>query len=321
MQDVASGDIICFDTGGRPGGNYGLLGGHSYTFTGVTTSNGVDYANFRNPWGYENPAPIPVSDLYNAFFDMDVGFYTSAPIAGMTTVSVVENTPVALGIAAPSDPNYAASALTITVTSLPNNGTVTLADGTTAISAGETLSIAQLTGLLFGPAPSAFNSSSTLVYAVEDPAGNIATGTATLSIAPTADSPTVSSANVAASENTAAALCLSAPNDPNYAPSDLTITVTGLPSNGEVTLADGSTVTSGETLSISQLTGLLFNPTPHLFDASSTFSYTVTDPATRSTVGYRNPLHWSSYRQSGRRLRDYSGHRERASTPWPRGAQ
>ena len=62
---------------------------------------------------------------------------------------------------------------------LPNDGTVLLSDGVTAVTAGETLTVTQLTGLLFKPTGGAFGQTSTLSYTVTDPAGLSTTGTAT----------------------------------------------------------------------------------------------------------------------------------------------
>jgi hypothetical protein len=43
----------------------------------------------------------------------------------------------------------AASALTVKIKGLPTNGTVVLSDGTTTVTSGQTLTVAQLTGLMF----------------------------------------------------------------------------------------------------------------------------------------------------------------------------
>src|SRR5262249_41634015 len=56
-------------------------------------------------------------------------------------------------------------------------------NGTTAVTVGQTLTIAQLTGLEFKPTANLFATSSTLTYSVNDPAANSTTGTATLAIA------------------------------------------------------------------------------------------------------------------------------------------
>ncbi len=56
--------------------------------------------------------------------------------------------------------------------SLPTDGTVTLADGTTRVTAGESLTAAQLTGLEFTPTAGVSNQGSTFAYTVTDGAGN-----------------------------------------------------------------------------------------------------------------------------------------------------
>ena len=70
----------------------------------------------------------------------------------------------------------------------------------------------------------------------------------------------------------------------------LTITVTGLPTGGTLTTADGTEVTNGMTLTISQLTGLTFTPDANLNDDNTdfgSFSYSVSD-GTTSTSGTVN---------------------------------
>ena len=70
----------------------------------------------------------------------------------------------------------------------------------------------------------------------------------------------------------------------------LTITVTGLPTGGTLSTADGTEVTNGMTLTISQLTGLTFTPDANLNDDNTdfgSFSYSVSD-GTTSTSGTVN---------------------------------
>src|SRR5207245_1473952 len=74
--------------------------------------------------------------------------------------------------------------LAITVTLLPTNGTVTLADGTTAVALGQVLTAAQLSGLKFA-AGATGSASSNFGYTVTDAAGNAAGGSATLNVAGT----------------------------------------------------------------------------------------------------------------------------------------
>ncbi|HEX5499640.1 MAG TPA: hypothetical protein VFX03_10450, partial [Thermomicrobiales bacterium] len=368
-------------------------------------------------------------------------------------------------IAAPTDPNYAASQLSITVTALPSDGTVLLPGGTTAVTVGETLTVAQLTGLVFKPKTTAAGHISTFAYTVTDPSKLSATGTAALSVTaspdgsaliagaggslvtkaglwrfsasgnsygylillngvqagggsgtmlevanqgnlysenaagdwyewvnggwsatsdpkpakttlplsadgsvllpgntgslvttagrwtfststdsyghlillngfsagggsgtelevanqgnlyqkndvgdwyewvegtgwiaagapaspagpPSSRSLTTTVASLTVAENAAATpIGIAAPTDPNYAASQLVVAVTGLPSDGAVLLSGGAAVTVGEKLTVTQLTGLKFKPATGLFGKSSTFTYTVADPAGLSAAG------------------------------------
>jgi hypothetical protein len=177
--------------------------------------------------------------------------------------------------------------VTVKVTSLPSDGTIYLSDGVTPIYVGEKLTVSQLTSLLFKPTAGLFGTSSTFTYTVSDPSGTTASGSATLSIAPDSLPPVTTSSSLTVAENAAAtAIGIAAPTDPNYSASQLTIKVIGLPTDGTVWLSDGVTaVYNGETLTVAQLTGLMFKPTAGVFSTSSTFTYTVTDPSGLSTKG------------------------------------
>ena len=75
-----------------------------------------------------------------------------------------------------------------------------------------------------------------------------------------------------------AALGITAPTDADG--DSLTITVTGLPTGGTLTTADGTEVTNNMTLTISQLTGLVFTPDANLNDSNTdfgSFTYSVSD--------------------------------------------
>ena len=78
---------------------------------------------------------------------------------------------------------------------------------------------------------------------------------------------------------------ISAPSDPNYSASQLSVRVAALPDGGRVTLSDGVTpVRIHEILTVGQLTSLKFVPSARATTAS-TFAYTVTNPAAGSTLG------------------------------------
>ena len=216
------------------------------------------------------------------------GSGSTGPTTTTASLTVAGNAgATAIGIAAPTDPNYSATQLTVTVNGLPSDGTVSLAGGTTAVTVGETLTVAQLTGLTFKPATGEFSQNSTFSYKVTDPAGRSAAGSATLAIGPNPSSPVTTAASLTVPGDAGAmAIGIAAPTDPNCSAAQLTVTVNGLPSDGTVYLADGTTtVTVGEHLTVAQLTGLTFKPAAGEFSQSSTFNYTVTDPSGMSTAG------------------------------------
>jgi len=74
------------------------------------------------------------------------------------------------------------------------------------------------------------------------------------------------------------ALNISAPSDADG--DNLTITVTAVPTSGTLTLANGTEVTANNTLTVSQLTGLVFTPDANLNDDTTifgAFTYNVSD--------------------------------------------
>ena len=84
------------------------------------------------------------------------------------------------------------------------------------------------------------------------------------------------------------ALSISTPTDSDG--DSLTVTVTGLPTGGTLTTADGTEVTNDMTLTISQLTGLIFTPDLNLNDDNTSFgsfTYSVSD-GTASSAGTVN---------------------------------
>jgi hypothetical protein len=208
-----------------------------------------------------------------------------------TSLTVAENSTASpIKIPAPVDTKYTASQLIVTVKALPTDGAIYLADGTTAVTVGEKLTVAQLTGLTFRPKTGEFSLSSSFSYKVTDPSGASATGCATLAIGAGSASLATTPASLTVAENAGAtAIGITAPTDMNYTATQLTVTVNTLPSDGAVYLADGTTaVIAGEKLSVGQLTGLTFKPTAGLSSQSSAFNYTVTDPSGASATGNAN---------------------------------
>ncbi|WMR32852.1 tandem-95 repeat protein, partial [Metapseudomonas otitidis] len=200
-----------------------------------------------------------------------------APVVDSNAITVAEEsvgTP--LGLKAPTDVD--GDALTITVTGLPVVGRVTLADGTT-VSNGQTLTSAQLQGLKYN-APADYKAGDpvgSFTYSVNDGTATV-NGSVAINVTPVNDLPVVDSKPLTvAEESVGTPLGLKAPTD---ADGDvLTIKVTGLPVVGQVTLADGSLVSNGQTLTSAQLQGLKYNaPADYKAgDPVGNFTYSVND--------------------------------------------
>ena len=105
----------------------------------------------------------------------------------LTVTQDAKATPV--GIRPPRIRGYDASALSITILTLPTNGRILLADGVTPIAVGTSLTVAQLTGLAFVPTPGAQGRSSVLTYHIATPAAGREIGYATFTIAAAAAVP------------------------------------------------------------------------------------------------------------------------------------
>ncbi len=219
----------------------------------------------------------------------------------------VGNAPKKINIAPPVDSSFSEADLRVIVTGLPTDGTVYLADGVTPVLNGEYLSAVQLAGLTF---VGSTVGSSSFTYTAIDPTAQIVTGSTTVSSGTSASGtvtftvtanttgPVTTSGTLSVNAGaTATSIGIVAPTDPTDPPSSLTVTVLGLPeyglpvsgtptSVGTVTLSDGVTpVFVGETLTMSQLTGLMFTPTAGDTAFSTQFSYTVTDSSGNSSLG------------------------------------
>ena len=200
----------------------------------------LDAREFQLPSNFSNDtlASLTINQLNGTDAVMFSGltFSNQAPesfqvVLQPVTISVAMNqTATPLGIAAPYDAGFANSALTIKVTSLPTDGTITLADGVTAVTAGESLTVAQLEGLAFTPTAGAHNQTSTFTYTVTDPNGDSAIGTASLGIGnvpipATPAAPTITQENTNGYANTGA------------------LTIQGTAAAGStVTIYDGTTI-------------------------------------------------------------------------------
>ncbi|WP_028117262.1 Ig-like domain-containing protein, partial [Ferrimonas senticii] len=123
-----------------------------------------------------------------------------------------------------------------------------------------------------------FNGDTTISYTVTDANGDSSDATVAVTVNAVNDAPLVSSNEITVNEASSGALGLSAPTDADG--DNLTITVTGLPTIGSITLADGTTVvTNGMELTAEQLEGLLYQAPDDYNDGDAVgqFSYSVND--------------------------------------------
>jgi hypothetical protein len=70
---VAAGDLIVLDTSTRSGLPFNLVSDHAYMFENATVQGGAAVMQVGNPWGFDQPAVIPLSQLSSAFVEVDIG--------------------------------------------------------------------------------------------------------------------------------------------------------------------------------------------------------------------------------------------------------
>jgi VCBS repeat-containing protein len=206
-----------------------------------------------------------------------VGANDPTTISGVFIGAVTEDAvATASGTLANNDPDVGTRAFVVQTNSAGAYGTFSI-DSAGTWSYTLTNAAANVQALAQGQ-----NVSETFIVATDD--GTTASITVTVNGAN--DAPVVSSTSInAVEEGSAVGLGLTAPTDIDNG-SVLTITVTGLPTIGQVQLADGTPVANGATLSAAQLAGLRYLPPADYSGAPvGTFAYTVSDGITAVNGG------------------------------------
>jgi hypothetical protein len=73
---VTAGDLIVMDTLSNGALPNNLVDGHAYMFEGVTGSGATAMAHFGNPWGFDQPTAMLVSQLSHGFAEVDIGHFS-----------------------------------------------------------------------------------------------------------------------------------------------------------------------------------------------------------------------------------------------------
>jgi hypothetical protein len=73
---ISAGDLIVMDTSSKSGLPYNLVSDHAYMFEKVSVVNGTPTVTLGNPWGFDQPASIPLSQLSKAFVEVDIGKFS-----------------------------------------------------------------------------------------------------------------------------------------------------------------------------------------------------------------------------------------------------
>jgi T1SS-143 domain-containing protein len=163
----------------------------------------------------------------------------------------------------------------VRIDTLPGAGTLTLNGN--AVATGQVIAVGDLAQLAFTPAANANgNGYASFTFSVQDSAGafDAAPNTITIDVTPVDDAPLASPGTATGLEDSSIAVSLGGSDVDGTIAS---VTVTALPANGTLYLADGSTpVLAGSALAPAVAASLVFKPTPD-FNGSTSFTFTVTD--------------------------------------------
>ena len=69
----AAGDLLVFDTKASGALGNGLVNGHAYMFEGVSGTGAGATVRLGNPWGFDQPTPVLVTQLARSFAEIDIG--------------------------------------------------------------------------------------------------------------------------------------------------------------------------------------------------------------------------------------------------------
>ncbi|MDQ0537419.1 hypothetical protein QO018_006323, partial [Azospirillum picis] len=211
-----------------------------------------------------------------------------APNLSVLNAAGIEDQPIALTLSSSLNTPVAGETLSVVISGVPNGAT--LSAGVNNGNGTWTLSAAQLSGLTITP-PADFSGTLNLsVTATSSVNGTQASQTAflTVTVAPQADTPTLSVVDVVGVEDHSIALTLSSSLTHPVAGEVLSIVISGVPSGA--TLSAGTNNGDGSwTLSPAQLAGLALTP-PANFSGSLDLTVTATASVNGTQAGYTETL-------------------------------
>ena len=88
---INAGDLITFDTLNYSTLPYGMYGDHAYMFESLTAVNGTEMVNLLNPWGFDEPAPIPFAQIGTVCDEIDIGQFSNTTSVGPALVQQTPN--------------------------------------------------------------------------------------------------------------------------------------------------------------------------------------------------------------------------------------
>ena len=219
---------------------------------------------------------------------VDVTAVNDAPTASNNTVTTNEDT----------DHTFAASEFGftdvdgdsldhVTIETLPSNGTLLLSGS--AVSAGDEISAADITNLVFRPAANANGSDyDSFTFSVNDgTVDSSSTYTMTVDVTAVNDAPTASNNTVTTNEDTDHTFAASEFGFTDVDGDSLDhVTIETLPSNGTLLLS-GSAVSAGDEISAADITNLVFRPAANANGSGyDSFTFSVNDGTVDSSSTY-----------------------------------
>jgi|GEM_PF-1181408 len=244
----------------------------------------ADYDGTTDPGDFTYTVSDGIAPAVTGSTDIAITGVNNTPAVDSTTITVAEDANSPLGLDAPTDAD--GDTLIITVSGLPSLGVVTKADGT-VVNNGDVLTAAELEGLVYD-APADYDGTTDpgdFTYSVSDGIAPAVTGSTDIAITGVNNTPAVDSNTITVVKDTNSPLGLDAPTDADG--DTLTITVSGLPSLGVVTKADGTVVNNGDVLTAAELEGLVYDA-PADYDGTTDpgdFTYSVSDGIAPAVTG------------------------------------